>query len=130
MNSKLAVSGLDQREGQHCSETNAVERAPGVLLRTVIGTIDKAPNLAMRVISLAPRVVPSFHSHPWEHEVFLLSGAGQIRVSEEVYELGEGSVIFTEANEPHESSNVGDKPFTFICLVPIEASEQPYRQET
>lgn len=111
---------------QHYTEVDAVERAPGVTVRTVIGTNEEAPNFAMRVISLAQGASPSYHSHPWEHEVFILFGEGQLRTEDGEVELGKGNIIFIEPNEPHEFSNIGNQPLQFICLVPIGASEKPY----
>ena len=103
----------------HYQEIEASEKSPGVQLRTVIGADQGAPNFVMRVIELAPGVSPRYHSHPWEHEVFVLSGKGRVRSESGYTEIGEGSVIFIGPDEPHGFSNIGDRPLRFICLIPL-----------
>ena len=57
-------------EGRKVEEAGA----HGVTIRTVIGEPDGAPNFSMRVISFEKEGATPNHSHPWEHEVFILKG--------------------------------------------------------
>ena len=38
-----------------------------------------APNFTMRHFEVAPGGRTPFHAHPWEHEVYVLSGTGKVR---------------------------------------------------
>ena len=96
-------------------------KSPGVKMRVVIGPEQSAPNFVMRVIDLAPGASPHYHAHPWEHEVYVLAGKGELQGENSVTELVEGNVIYIAPNEPHGLSNPGDVPFRFICLIPLSA---------
>ena len=54
--------------------------AEEVSLRVVIGQEDGAPNFTMMVLELAPGGKTPDHSHPWEEEIFVKSGKGEIKV--------------------------------------------------
>jgi len=103
----------------HYHEVEASEKSPGVEMRTVIGAKQGAPNFAMRVFQLVPGASPPIHSHPWEHEVFVLSGRGRVHSESGDTEIGEGSVVFVEPNEPHGFSSTGDEPLRFVCVIPL-----------
>ena len=103
----------------HYEEVEAFQKSPGVMQRTLIGPEQGAPNFVMRLFELAPGTSPRYHSHSWEHEVFVLSGRGIVRSESGDTEIAEGSVAFIEPNEPHGLANSGDEPLRFICLIPL-----------
>ena len=96
-----------------------VEDAPGVSRRVVIGAEDGAPRFAMRVFEIRPGGSTLFHSHWWEHEVFVLSGEGIVRGAESEKRLAEGSVVFIGPNEEHCFANSGKDVLRFICVIPL-----------
>ena len=71
--------------------------AQGVNLRTVIGEADGAPNFFMRVVSFEAGGSSPSHSHPWEHENFIVSGSGTLEVDGEVVNLKPGDVTYVPA---------------------------------
>lgn len=75
--------------------------AHGVTIRTVIGEPDGAPNFSMRVISFETDGATPSHSHPWEHEVFILKGKGSVEVDGKTVPLKPGDVVFIPANTEH-----------------------------
>ncbi|MGA2224415.1 MAG: cupin domain-containing protein [Syntrophobacteraceae bacterium] len=75
--------------------------AHGVMIRTVIGEPDGAPNFSMRVISFETDGATPSHSHPWEHEVFILKGKGRVEVDGKTVLLKPGDVVFIPANSQH-----------------------------
>ncbi|MDR3567577.1 MAG: cupin domain-containing protein [Syntrophobacteraceae bacterium] len=75
--------------------------AHGVVLRTVIGDSDNAPNFHMRVISFEAGGATPRHSHPWEHEVFILKGAGSVDVAGKTEMLNPGDVVFVPPDSEH-----------------------------
>jgi len=95
------------------------EEAPGVTMRLVIGEEDGAPNFAMRVFEVEPGAASPFHTHPWEHEVFILAGNGHVRGEGGEIPFREGDVVFVAPEEEHQFVNDGDTTLRFICVVPL-----------
>ena len=62
-----------------------VERKPvhmpdtvGCHVRWLVDETDGAPNFAMRQFDVAPGGYTPRHSHPYEHEVYVLEGTGEV----------------------------------------------------
>ena len=66
------------------------------------------------------RQVTSLHNHPWEHEVYIIEGNGDIWNGEKRYSIGEGDVIYIPPGEPHTFINTSDKTLRFICCIPAD----------
>ena len=99
-------------------EEQAEESAPGVNVRWAITDEDGAPNFAMRIFDVQPGTSTPYHTHSWEHEVFVLAGSGVVRSADEEHPLGEGDVVFVAPEERHQFVNRGDDALRFICLIP------------
>jgi len=102
------------------TDTKPTKELPGVLKREVITARDGAPNFCMRVFEVEPGSSTPDHSHPWEHEVFVLSGSGVVRGKEDETEISPGSIVFIAPDEQHCFINTGNKVLRFICLIPIQ----------
>jgi quercetin dioxygenase-like cupin family protein len=59
-----------------------------------------------------------YHTHPWEHEVFILEGKGTLVQGEKDVPFSKGDVIFIPAGEGHQLRNPSKEPLEFICLIP------------
>jgi len=95
------------------------EEAEGVTVRWLLTREDGAPHFAMRVFDVTPGHSTPYHSHWWEHEVFVLAGEGVVRdESGEEAPLRPGSVVLVPGGERHCFRNTGDELFRFICLIP------------
>lgn len=101
------------------SETEPTEEAPGVLQRVVIGADEGAPRFVMRVFEVKPGSSTPFHSHWWEHEVFILSGKGIVKGEGREESIKEGTVVFIAPNEEHCFTNTGNDTLRFICVIPL-----------
>lgn len=100
-------------------DTEPVEELPGVIKREVISAIDGAPNFCMRVFDVEPGNSTPAHSHPWEHEVFVLSGQGIVATELGERRIERDSVVFVTPDEPHCFVNTGSEPLRFICVIPL-----------
>ncbi len=92
--------------------------AGGVKLRVLIGEEEGAPNFIMRYFTVEPGGWTPCHTHPWEHEVFVLAGRGEVRQGEEKWSIGPGSVVYVPPEEEHQFLNVGDESLVFLCMIP------------
>jgi quercetin dioxygenase-like cupin family protein len=97
------INYLDM-EGEKMEEAGA----QGVTVRTVIGQPDGAPNFSMRVISFQSDGATPAHSHPWEHEVFILKGTGTVEIDGKSVPLKPGDVVFIPGNSKHCFHSDGD----------------------
>jgi quercetin dioxygenase-like cupin family protein len=102
-------------------DTQPTEEVPGVFKREVITAKDGAPNFCMRVFEVEPGSSTPNHSHPWEHEVFILSGEGVVVGKQGETPIGTGKVVFIAPNEQHCFVNSGSEVLRFICLIPLHS---------
>ena len=94
------------------------EGAAGVNIRWVLDERQGANNFVMRVFDMEPGGYTPRHAHPWEHEVFILEGQGQVWGDGAWHDFGPGSVVFVPPDEEHQFKNNGTEEVKFICLVP------------
>ena len=94
------------------------EDIEGVSMRVVISQNDGAPNYVMRVFDIRPGGHTAYHTHAWEHEVYVLEGKGIVREGEKEHPLEKGDFVFVAPEEPHNFTNTGDSLLRFICVVP------------
>lgn len=67
--------------------------------------------------------VPFFHSHKNNEENYIiLSGNGKFQVDDEVFEIGEGSVIRVATNCDRNLRCTSSQPLTYICIQASEGS--------
>ena len=100
-------------------DTKPSKERPGVIKREVITAKDGAPHFCMRVFEVEPGSTTPSHSHPWEHEIFILYGQGVVIGEQGETSIGKDSVIFIAPDEPHCLVNTGSEVLRFICLIPL-----------
>ena len=100
------------------SESPPINEVEGVTKREVITREDGAPNFCMRVFEVEPGSSTPAHSHPWEHEVFILSGQGMVLGDEGTIPVAGDSVVFVPPNEHHCFVNTGNELLKIICVIP------------
>lgn len=89
-------------------------------MREVVTSDDGAPNFTMRVFEVSPGSQTPSHSHPWEHEVYVISGKGVVHGEQGEREVGGESVVFIPAGEHHCFIASGPDPLRFVCVIPNE----------
>jgi quercetin dioxygenase-like cupin family protein len=72
----------------------------------------------MRVFEVQPGASTPFHSHAWEHEVFILAGRGKLRGAESEWELTPGDAVYVPGDEQHCFTNTGPEVLRFTCCIP------------
>lgn len=94
--------------------------ASGAKIRELITVREGAPNFAMRLFDLAAGGYTPLHSHPWEHEVFILQGAGAVMSDDGTHPFSGGDAVFIPGDERHQFRNTGEGVLRFICVIPIQ----------
>ena len=100
-------------------DTSPTQELPGVLKREVINAGDGAPNFCMRVFEVEPGSSTPYHTHPWEHEVYILEGEGVARSEQGETPVSRDSVVFVPPDENHCFMNNGTETLRFICVIPL-----------
>jgi quercetin dioxygenase-like cupin family protein len=90
-------------------------------VRWLVSRSDGAPNFAMRLFEIAPGGYTPHHHHPYEHEIFILSGQGEVLEGETPRPLTSGDVALIQPNEVHQFRNTGHEVLRMLCLIPNEA---------
>ncbi|MGQ0751220.1 MAG: cupin domain-containing protein [Betaproteobacteria bacterium] len=99
-----------------------IERAyTGVTIRRVISEVDGAESSVMDIFEIAPGGQSPYHRHPWDHQVFVISGRGWCRSENGQHEFGEGDVIYVKPGELHSFGNSGDEAVKLVCVIPKAA---------
>lgn len=99
-----------------------MEGSHGCQVRWLLGERDAVPNFAMRQFEVAPGGYTPRHSHPYEHEVFVLEGTGLVFEGDRPHKLAAGDVVLVKPDEVHQFRNTGPVPLKFLCLVPNSAT--------
>lgn len=102
-------------------ETKVMDgEARGVTMRVLLSPEDGARNFIMRLFSVEPGGRTPLHSHPWEHEVFVLAGNGIVVSESGENSIEPGSAVYISPGEKHCFRNTGREELRFICVVPTE----------
>ena len=104
-----------------------VDGAKGAKIRWLVGAKDHAPNFAMRMFEVEAEGHTPYHTHSFEHEVFVLSGDGILKTKENEKPMKPWDVIYVDPNMEHQFINVGAEPLIFLCCVPLENTPAPKR---
>jgi quercetin dioxygenase-like cupin family protein len=87
-------------------------------IRWLIKKEEGAPLFAMRIFRVEPGGHINAHKHPWEHEIFILSGLGEIRIGDSIKNVEKGYFVYIPPCVEHEYWNKGSDDLEFICVIP------------
>jgi quercetin dioxygenase-like cupin family protein len=105
------------------------ETTQGLTIRRVIDQVDGARDFLMDVFEIEPGGWTELHDHPWEHQVFVVSGEGEVIGSDETNAFRPGQVIFVAPDEKHQFRNTGTDPVLFVCSIPKAALTAYYLEQ-
>lgn len=90
----------------------------GATMAIMVGREHGAPNFALRQFRVEGGGHTPRHSHDYEHEVYVVSGAGTVLLGGKERPIREGDVVYVPAVEEHQfrASDVG---LRFLCIVPV-----------
>lgn len=100
-------------------KTNVIkEGVKDVSIRWLIGPGSGAPNFHLRLFEVESGGHSPFHSHPWEHEVYVLEGKGKLNTGSESIPFEKDYFALVLPGEEHQFENTGDTPLKFLCVIP------------
>ncbi|MFO7882223.1 MAG: cupin domain-containing protein [Kosmotogaceae bacterium] len=100
------------------------EKIKNVKKRLLIGSDLGAPNFFMRLFVVGPGGHSPYHSHSWEHEVYVIKGKGTVVTEDGEREISSNSYVFVPPKIKHQFKNLGDDELHFICVIPSTADEE------
>lgn len=101
-------------------EKSKLKGTKGCTLQWLIAEKDGAEHYAMRLFELLPGGLIPVHSHDdTEHEIYIIEGTAILNDDENKITVKKGDVIFVKPGDKHSFINTSDKPFKFICVIPI-----------
>ena len=100
----MLIRRADEMQGTRVE----MEGADRVAMRLMVGRADGAPTFSLRHFTVEPG------GHTPRHR-----GAGRIEQDGELSDLRPGDVVFVRPNALHQFVNTGDRPFQFLCIVPV-----------
>lgn len=113
----MLIRKIEETKSIDISEEGVI----GVKEKILIGEEEEASNFIMRYFIVEPKGSIPYHSHNWEHEIFILNGKGVIRGENALYVVEPGSFIYIPPNEKHSFENPFEEPLEFLCLIPKKA---------
>ncbi len=112
----MKIVSLDQIEKTKVEMEGAVD----VWKQTPVSSADGSPSFAFRVFTVDPGGHTPYHTHPFEHLNYVISGNGAlVTESGELRPLCAGDFALVTPGEKHQYRNTSaDAPFVMICAVP------------
>jgi len=104
-------------------ELKEEKSAKGAGIRWLLSERDGKTDMAMRVIEIEAGGQTPDHSHPWEHQVFVLKGEGRVVCEGETRAFGPGAAIFIGPDENHTFHNDSAETMEFVCMIPVRATQ-------
>jgi quercetin dioxygenase-like cupin family protein len=90
----------------------------GVSKQMLLGPEDGAPTFAMRRFTVEPGGYTFYHTHDFEHEVYVLAGKGIARSDSGETEIIADTAVLVKPNDVHQFVNTGQDDLVFLCIIP------------
>jgi quercetin dioxygenase-like cupin family protein len=102
------------------SDSKPATEVEGVARRDLLTAEDGVPLVCMNIVEISTHASTPSHYHPYEHEIFIVSGKGIVVGEHGSTPIGEGSVVFIPANETHCFVNTSTETLRFISVEPLQ----------
>jgi quercetin dioxygenase-like cupin family protein len=99
-----------------------VAGAKDVGIRWLISKDDGADNIAMRMFEVQPGGHTPLHTHPHEHEVFIVEGEGRFVYEGDEHAFEAEHVIYVPGGKEHQFRNTGESVLRMLCIIPASAA--------
>ena len=75
-------------------------------------------NFAVRYCEIDGGGFSPYHSHVWEHEIYVLDGEGLAVGDKESRPVSAGDLISIPGNEVHQIKNASNSLLRILCIIP------------
>jgi quercetin dioxygenase-like cupin family protein len=106
------------KEGEREKKPMQMEGAIAVEKEVLVGHKDNSPRMVMRKFEVEKGGETPYHSHNYEHVIYVLKGTGKLKVEGKEMPLPQGASVLVPPNVYHQFINAGEDEFHFICVVP------------
>ena len=89
----------------------------------VLGPEDGVPNYVMLYAEHEPGGSSPLHTHPWEHEAFIIEGEGTLTCDGESYPIRKGDAVLVPPESLHQFVNTGSEPLIRVTVNPLSSVE-------
>lgn len=96
-----------------------MEGVKGATMAVMVGREDGAPNFALRQFEIEPGGNTPRHAHDYEHEVYVVSGEGEVLLEGQYRPVRGGDVIYVPADQEHQFRASAQEALRFLCIVPV-----------
>lgn len=101
-------------------EKPSLQGTKGCILRWLVAKKDGARHYAMRLFELQPGGLIPVHSHDeTEHEIYIIDGTATFDDGKNKIVVNKNDALFVQPGDKHSFINNSDKPFKFICVIPL-----------
>lgn len=107
-----------------------MEGSSGCQVRWLLSRDDGAPSFAMRQFEVEPGGFTPRHHHPYEHEIYVVDGEGEVYEGDTPHRIKAGDVVLVKPDDVHQFKNTGDKALKFLCLIPNSADNRPPSEQS
>ena len=112
----MYVMNFEEREEEEVQVPGCI----GVTMRWLVGRGTGAKTYGMRYFHVKPGGIIPVHTHPEEHEIFVLEGKAKLLGDLEGTIAKADDVIYIPSDAPHGYDNSeGTRHFRFICVIPL-----------
>ena len=87
----------------------------------VLGPDDGVPNYVMLYAEHEPGGSSPFHTHPWEHEAFIIEGSGTLTCDGEIYPIRKGDAVLVPPGSEHQFTNTGSEVLIRVTVNPLSS---------
>ena len=95
--------------------------ADGIYKQVPISKENGAPTFSFRVFTIEPGGHTPFHTHPFEHENYIIEGQGAILIGDREHQIKKGDFVLVLPGEKHPYRNTSaSQAMVMICAVPKE----------
>jgi quercetin dioxygenase-like cupin family protein len=107
-----------------------MEGSSGCQVRWLLSRDDGAPGFAMRQFEVEPGGFTPRHHHPYEHEIYVLEGNGEVYEGDTAHPIRAGDVVLVKPDDVHQFRNTGGQTLKFLCLIPNSADNRPPAEQS
>jgi quercetin dioxygenase-like cupin family protein len=118
---------IKKTQSQVPSEPVIMDGVNDTTIQWLYSRTDGAPNFSMRRFVIKPGGKIGLHEHPWEHEIYFISGKGIAFTDKEKVPVSAGDTIYLPGGEPHGYTNDSMVDLVFICMIPNSGDKRPQK---